>query len=498
MKKFLCFVLFLLTAASYPDSEGPNHPVWGENVAFSGEDWVFPTLAFDDDSFYATASNSSESRTNLLRMSDFGFSVPAGSTIDGIEVMIDRSASAPNTVDDRIVELFNDSSGFDGTSLANNILWPTADTFVTYGSSTNLWGMEWTIDDVNAASFSVYISANIPGSVEARIDAVWITVYFTLNGVPSASALQVSPAMPSRSDDLMATYTYTDPETDPESGSQIRWYKDNVLQTELNDLGTVQSIKTDFNEVWHFTVRPSDGFGLGTLLTSPGVQITNNTPSAANALISPDPPGNSQTLILSYDFNDPDGDPESGTQIVWYKDTIQQTILNDSLTVPDVFTNLGEVWFAAVRPSDGLLIGNIVTSPTVTISNILPEATGLWLNHSTLDNPVPLVAQYSYSDFDGDLESGTRIRWFKNHVHQLDLLDSPSVPIAKLFLGDSWFFTVEPSDGSDFGTVKQSNVISISASMPIKTLTPNLLLIVALLFLGGVVIRTRLTRKRNR
>jgi hypothetical protein len=491
MKKFFAVLIILVCTPTYPDSEGPNQPTAGTNNGAPGEPWALPTLAFEDDGFYALVTSGSESRSDFLQVSNFGFSIPAGSQIDGVEVMIDRLASTANTVTDRGVLVLNASSGFSPADLASSAFWPTTDSFATYGSDSNLWGMTWTADDVNDPNFSVLIAANIPGSVEARVDAILVTVYYTLNSVPSAAGLQVSPASPNRNDNLTAAYIFIDPEVDPESGSEIRWYKDGVLQPELNDFNTVPAIKTDFNELWHFTLRPSDGFGLGTLMTSGAVQITNDTPSASNVLISPDPPANSQVLMLSYDFIDPDGDAESGSQIVWYKNSVPQPFLADSLTVPDTLTSLGDVWFATVRPSDGLANGNIVSSQTVTVQNIAPVASDLWVNNSPLDNPIPLTAQYIYFDFDGDTESGTRIRWYKNSIHQLDLLDSPTVPTGKLFLGDKWYFTVEPSDGSNFGTVQQSNIIGISATMPVNNTLSLLFLAMALLTFTRTVLQKR-------
>jgi len=587
MKNVLIVLAFLTTSLSFSDSEGPNQPSAGINNGGTGADWVFPTFAFEDDGLYATASGTFDGTSKFMRLSDFGFSIPTGSTITGIEVMIDRSASAASTVTDQIVQLYNNSSMFNGGNLGKLTTWPTTDAFETYGASNNLWGMTWTVDDVNDSSFAVYISAVIPGSVEARVDAVWITVYYTNNGAPEATNLQVMPSMPGRNDDIRVTLTYTDPEDDPESGSEIRWYKDGVLQPLLNDIVTVPSIQTDFGEVWNFTVRVSDGFSFDTLKTSPGVAITNAAPSANSAAISPDPPYRDADLTLSYVFEDSDGDPESGSKIVWYKNSVQQVALDDSQTVPETLTTLGDVWFATVQPSDGLALGNVISSQSVTVINTTPTATGvalfpfaptedqsltlaytyndvdgdaesgteilwyknaahqaaldgslsvsdtlttlgdvwhatvqpsdgtlmgtlvstqmvtvinipptasnLFVNHSALDNLIPLVAEYDYSDFEGETESGTILRWYKNHAQQLDLLNSTSVPIGKLTLGDSWYFSVEPSDGLNFGTIQTSNVISISASMPAESPWVRWALVFLVLITALRAIRTRST-----
>ena len=43
----------------------------------------------------------------------------------------------------------------------------------------------------------------------------------------------------------------------------------------------------------------------------------NHAPIAANLTLSPDPLFSNDTLLLSYDYFDEDGDDEDGTQIRW-------------------------------------------------------------------------------------------------------------------------------------------------------------------------------------
>ena len=62
-----------------------------------------------------------------------------------------------------------------------------------------------------------------------------------------------------QSQNLDAVYTYYDADEQPESGSQIRWYMNTVLQSGYNDLTQVPSSATATGQVWYFTVTPSDG-----------------------------------------------------------------------------------------------------------------------------------------------------------------------------------------------------------------------------------------------
>jgi len=93
------------------------------------------------------------------------------------------------------------------------------------------------------------------------------------NTPPEASNLAITPSYPQTTDDLVGSYDYYDADGDSESGSEIRWYKDGLLQVAYNDTLTVPSNATSLGEEWHFTVKPSDGEDFGTLKTSPTVTI---------------------------------------------------------------------------------------------------------------------------------------------------------------------------------------------------------------------------------
>lgn len=98
------------------------------------------------------------------------------------------------------------------------------------------------------------------------------------NTSPVASDLTISPSSPSTADNLVGSYTYYDADGDPESGTEIRWYKDNALQPLYNDTLIVSSSSTSIGEVWHFTAQPKDGNDFGTLQISPSVIIAAPSP----------------------------------------------------------------------------------------------------------------------------------------------------------------------------------------------------------------------------
>jgi len=94
------------------------------------------------------------------------------------------------------------------------------------------------------------------------------------NNLPIAKNLRITPTAPNTSNDLVGSYVYFDVEGSPESGTQIRWYKNTVLQPALNDQLIVPASLTTTGEIWYFTVLPKDGTAFGQLQKSPQVTIT--------------------------------------------------------------------------------------------------------------------------------------------------------------------------------------------------------------------------------
>jgi len=145
--------------------------------------------------------------TNVLELTNFGFNLPTGSTIDGIEVQVTRQQSSGlsltilgttinGSVNDNLVQLVG--PGVSSVNKATASAWPAATGTALYGSSSDVWGPTvWTAAMVNSASFGVDLSAAINGGIlfginlvpGASIDAVRINITYSL---PATLPLQLS------------------------------------------------------------------------------------------------------------------------------------------------------------------------------------------------------------------------------------------------------------------------------------------------------------------
>jgi len=157
-----------------------------------------------------------------------------------------------------------------------------------------------------------------------------------LNTPPVASNVVVCPSRDRafRLDDenLIAGYVYSDVDGNPETGSQIRWYMNGVLQAAFNDLKQVPAASTSVGQTWYFTVTPRDSGGaFGVLQTSGTITIRSNSVPVTGV-----PTLDSMNGGTDYDDEDlvataaptTDGDGDATTNIFhWTKGGVSQTNL---------------------------------------------------------------------------------------------------------------------------------------------------------------------------
>jgi hypothetical protein len=74
--------------------------------------------------------------------------------------------------------------------------------------------------------------------------------------------------LPTRYENLILSYDYSDSAGHTENGTQIRWYKNSTIQTAYNDLKTVPYAALQAGDQWYCTVTPSDGVLYGTAVKS--------------------------------------------------------------------------------------------------------------------------------------------------------------------------------------------------------------------------------------
>jgi len=181
-------LLFLSIALVTNAEETPRRNPTAASSAGSGTAWTTPTNVYSTNNAYAVSSVSDTAQfTALLSAQNFGFTIPAGATITGLEFRVERKRSLTlngATVNDyQVVPL-----GCTGTAMPHyGGLWPTTDTYKTYGYDGDMWDLDCTAEDINATSFGLGIRAGFndtctdyPCQARTHIDHIDAKVYYTL------------------------------------------------------------------------------------------------------------------------------------------------------------------------------------------------------------------------------------------------------------------------------------------------------------------------------
>lgn len=158
--------------------KGPGTVVNDDSV--SGKSWQNPDNAKIEDG--NTSYIIEPAYTQYLKATNFGFSVPSGATIDGIEVGVKRkSSSADYWILDYSVKLVKSDGGFSVANRANTDpgQWSTTLTYAFYGGSSDLWGESWTSSDINNSNFGIAFSVDGCDDPSLEVDHIQIKVYYT-------------------------------------------------------------------------------------------------------------------------------------------------------------------------------------------------------------------------------------------------------------------------------------------------------------------------------
>jgi len=197
VKKGALIVMTVLALISlvFANTAGPNLAgTGGTSGTCNGSTtfcWTSPGNITANDGVKAQAALGASGSSNELQGTNFGFAIPAGSTINGITVEIWKQALTgsgnPTDVDVTILK----GGVATGTNLGHTGAgngWLSAGGIDTYGGSTSLWGTTWAPSDINATTFGVQISCvewTTAASTTAAVDFIRITIAFTPAAAPA-------------------------------------------------------------------------------------------------------------------------------------------------------------------------------------------------------------------------------------------------------------------------------------------------------------------------
>lgn len=167
-------------------SVGPIAPgTMGNHNATGTSAWEGVDSAKISDDVKAAVNVSASTRiSNYLQATNFDFSqIPDTATINGIIVSLERMQGVSGTVKDAEVRLVKNYVVGE-TEKKEDDNWPTLDVVKTYGSSSDLWGTTWTVNDIKNIGFGFALSVIGSGDLPtiAHVDYISITVHYTTTG----------------------------------------------------------------------------------------------------------------------------------------------------------------------------------------------------------------------------------------------------------------------------------------------------------------------------
>ncbi len=202
-----------------------------------------------------------------------------------------------------------------------------------------------------------------------------------------------------------------------------------------------------------------------------GTSVSNTPPTASNIQLSPSNPVTTDTLSLTYSYQDSDGDAESGTAIHWYKDGVLESSRDNQLTVPSSLTTKGESWNVTVTPSDGTDDGSAVNSANLLIANSIPYIQSASITPESATESDNLTVGWSSSDADNDILSASGIEWYVDGSKVSAFDNDVTIPSVAIRDGDVWYAKIKVNDGEVDSNWFTTQDITIGSDNTAPTMT---------------------------
>ena len=296
-----------------------------------------------------------------------------------------------------------------------------------------------------------------------------------INTAPITENLTLSPSPLFSNETLVLDYDYYDEDNHGESGTEIRWYKNGILQYTFYDQtkSDHESIAhTDLSpgDEWNVTVQPKDGELFGEINSSATVTVLNTPPVVQAVTLLPTTAYTTSPLSITnttYDYEN----NELNYFIEWYWDSQHNTSYDNLLTITPDKTTKGESWYCQIRAFDGISNSSWRSSNSVVIQNSLPQAVNLSISPDPAYANDTLIANWDMADVDDDIEnkSAAIIYWYKYGVFQPLLNNCVSINPGNTSKDQTWFFKLQVFDGTNYSAAPpaQSGTIMINNSLPI-------------------------------
>lgn len=224
-----------------------------------------------------TASNDTRSTHNngqTAIATNFGFTLPAGATVDGVEVAVEFRVSAGTW--NITTQLYN-AGGVIGTSKTGSNTTSTTDITQDFGGSADVWGATLTRDIVNGSGYGVRITATRVsggGGTRLNIDHVQMRITYTEGSPPPPSDIELVQSVVGNG----GGYTNNNAQTLPSSvtsGNTILLFLvtgtsetiASITDTQSNSYTQILTETGDERKIWVYSVASANAGSTTTTVT---------------------------------------------------------------------------------------------------------------------------------------------------------------------------------------------------------------------------------------
>ncbi len=341
------------------------------------------------------------------------------------------------------------------------------------------WSADWTAPtsgtgDVDFDLAVLYANGNSMNSGDSWGTGTWtLSEAGPTNNPPTASNVYYIPSNPTKATGLGVSYTYDDADGDSEQGTTIRWYRDGLRVSQIDDQTDVPNSWIARGQSWRVEVTPSDGDDQGDTVSLNPVTIGNTIPIARNLVVSPNAPLDTDDLTLDWEYYDLDGNPQDSQQttIHWFLDGSRVTQLDGEPSVSSIMVRSDDEWEVVITPHDGTDFGDTVTSGKIIIgsSNNQPTVNGYVNPPGNAVTSDALQLSYSSFDSDGDIIQDVEIRWYRDGVRVSAFNDEQTVDPSFTSKGETWYSQVRVFDGLVWSEWFETGSILIGNTPPVVT-----------------------------
>lgn len=197
----------------------------------------------------------------------------------------------------------------------------------------------------------------------------WSQFQFDVNQLPFVTSFILTPTSPNIGDDIDLTYTFHDPDGHDQSGTKIRWFKNNLPITRYDGLCTLPSSATSAGESWTAKIIPSDGIEFGAVVETSSVTIAEGDSGFDSVSILPVDANVDDILKVEWVLSDSEYAALNGTVVIeWYLNGTAVSNSNSQFIRLDL--DPGDVVYVIVKIVDNEIEIASITSDSLTISDV--------------------------------------------------------------------------------------------------------------------------------